>query len=111
MNTDTGHLISGELYKRYKKELEESEKEFKALGLEEQAERQRVVDALKDSVEKLANYEPVPEELRLAAERKLAGKDEAMVSLTSGGKLSKWAVKKRKAKRKMTSASRKGNRG
>lgn len=48
-------------------------------------------------------YEPVPKEL--------AGRDEAMVSLTSGGKLSLWAAKRRKAKRKMAKESKRRNRG
>ncbi len=56
-------------------------------------------------------YEPVPEELQPAAVKKLAGKPEAVVSLTSGGKLSKWAGKVRKEKRKTIKESRKRNRG
>jgi DUF1009 family protein len=55
-------------------------------------------------------YEPIPEDLRRAANKKLSGQKEATVSLTSGGKLSKWASKQRKAKRKMAQASRRGNR-
>lgn len=55
-------------------------------------------------------YEPIPEDLREAAIRKLSGQKEATVSLTSGGKLSKWASKRRKAKRKIAEASRRGNR-
>lgn len=59
-------------------------------------------------------YEPVPPEMERAAARKLAGKDEAMVSLTSGGKLSRWAAGKRnerKAKNRMAKESRRKNRG
>lgn len=59
-------------------------------------------------------YEPVPPELEQAAEKKLAGRDEATVSLTSGGKLSRWAAKKRnerKARNRMIRESRKRNRG
>lgn len=56
------------------------------------------------------NIEPVPKELERAAMMKLAGKQEAQVSLTSGGKLSKWAAKKRKERRKMAKESRRGNR-
>lgn len=45
-----------------------------------------------------------PQRLSKAAKRKLAGKDEATVSLHSGGKLSRWAAHERakaaKAKRK-----------
>ena len=44
----------------------------------------------------LNGLEPVPEELQGAARKKLKGKKEAMVSLTSGGRLSRWAAKKRK---------------
>jgi hypothetical protein len=60
------------------------------------------------------NYTPVPKELQSAAEKKLADKTEAMVSLTSGGKLSKWASEQRKNKRKsrakIAKQSRKQNR-
>ena len=45
-------------------------------------------------------FTPVPKELEHAAEVKLAGQDRAIVSKTSGGKLSKWAAQQRKAKRK-----------
>jgi len=45
-------------------------------------------------------YEPLPENLQEAARRKLNGRDSAFVSKTSGGKLSKFAAGKRKAKRK-----------
>lgn len=55
-------------------------------------------------------YEEIPKELEAAAKAKLAGLQEAMVSLTSGGKLSKWASGKRKAKRKMAAESRRRNR-
>lgn len=57
-----------------------------------------------------AGYEPVPDELNRAARRKLAGRKEAYVSMNSGGKLSRWAAKKRKARRKMVKASRRRNR-
>ena len=54
----------------------------------------------------------VPEELLDAAERKLkkAGNKRAFVSLTSGGKLSKFAAGERKKKRKMAKAARRKNR-
>ena len=55
-------------------------------------------------------YEPVPEELNRAAKRKLAGEKEAYVSLTSGGKLSRWATQKRKARNKTARESRRRNR-
>lgn len=57
-----------------------------------------------------SGYEPVPKELEVSANKKLTGRDEAMVSLTSGGKLSKWAASRRKAKRKMAQASKRRNR-
>lgn len=41
------------------------------------------------------NYVPVSDELARAARLKLAGQREAMVSLTSGGKLSKFAAEMR----------------
>jgi hypothetical protein len=65
---------------------------------------------LKNEYPILPGYLPVPNELQGAAEKKLAGKDEAFVSLTSGGKLSKWAAKQRKHKRKIARASKKRNR-
>ena len=55
-------------------------------------------------------YVPVPDELAPAAAKKLAGRDEATVSLTSGGKLSKFAAKKRKQKRKTQKAARRNSR-
>lgn len=64
--------------------------------------------------EQRKRYEPVSPELERAAARKLAGKDEATVSLTSGGKLSRWAAGKRnerKIRNRMTKESRKRNRG
>ena len=59
-------------------------------------------------------YEPVPPELERAAQMKLAGEkvngfSEAWVSLTSGGKLSRWAAEKRK--KKMAKESRRKNWG
>jgi hypothetical protein len=60
--------------------------------------------------EQLLDFQPIPNELRHAAEVKLAGRDKAMVSLTSGGKLSKFAAKNRKDKRMMQRQSRRKNR-
>ena len=76
------------------------------------ADTGHLVKLAKESLEELQGigYEPVPEELTMAAEKKLAGKDEAYISLTSGGKLSKWAAKNRKERRKATKASRQKNR-
>ena len=42
---------------------------------------------------------PVPSELEKAATKVLAGKDSAVVSRTSGGKLSRWAASERKKRR------------
>ncbi|MFB9273404.1 hypothetical protein [Cohnella cellulosilytica] len=56
-------------------------------------------------------FEPIPAELRGAAEKKLAGSDRAVVSQSSGGKLSKWARLQRKKRRKSTQESRRRNRG
>lgn len=68
--------------------------------------------AASDAVDTLrqAGYEEVPEHLNRAARRVLQGQPEAYVSLTSGGKLSKHAATRRKARRKMAKASRRKNR-
>lgn len=67
---------------------------------------------LVDSMPELSTgYEFVPSDLNRSAKRKLAGKSEAYVSRTSGGKLSKYAAKQRKKKRAEAKKSRKGNRG
>ena len=105
MNIDNGHLVS--LTKFF--DLPDDE-ENKAQDLAERLKAQ------KDSMEKEMKamqergYTEVPKELETAAKKKLAGKAEAYVSLTSGGKLSKWAAKQRKAKRKIAAESRKKNR-
>jgi len=54
-------------------------------------------------------YEPLPVFLQHAAEKKLGG-SEASVSRTSGGKLSKWAAKRRKSRRAMEKATRRHQR-
>ena len=56
-----------------------------------------------------AGYTGVPSHLQGAASKKLAGGDEATVSLTSGGKLAQWAASERKQKR-MAKQARKRNR-
>ncbi|MHB8122608.1 MAG: hypothetical protein ACYDG4_10685 [Desulfuromonadaceae bacterium] len=64
--------------------------------------------------EKRKDYETIPPELERAAAVKLAGKEETMVSLTSGGKLSRWAAGKRnerKARNRMAKESQRRNRG
>lgn len=98
MNIDNGHLVS--LTKFF--DLPDDE-ENKAQDLAERLKAQN------DSMQE-RGYTEVPKELETAAKKKLAGKDEAYVSLTSGGKLSKWAAKERKGKRKMQKESRRKNR-
>ncbi len=100
MNTDTGHLVSGKLYQELLKEETKKEKVDVVKLTDLETGRQELLDS----------YEQVPKELEAAAKKKLAGKDETVVSLTSGGKLSKWAAKRRKDKRKLAKASRKKNR-
>lgn len=56
-------------------------------------------------------YTEVPPHLNRAARRKLGKNREAMVSLTSGGALSRWAAQQRKTRRKIAKASRRRNRG
>jgi hypothetical protein len=55
-------------------------------------------------------YEVLPGELQGAACRALGGRSETHVSKTSGGRLSKWAAGRRKARRQMARDSRKRNR-
>ena len=50
--------------------------------------------------EALEGYDLLPEKLNRAARRKLGASDSAYVSKTSGGKLSRWAAKMRKTKRR-----------
>ena len=76
----------------------------------------KLLEILEKEPEKKERYKPIPEHLERAAQKKLAGKEEAMVSLTSGGKLSSWAAQERKAKtrkkaRRTSEASRRRNRG
>jgi len=79
MNTQTNHLV--ETAEMSKEELTELKKK---------------------------GYEPVPKELQHASERLLNGRKGAFVSKNSGGKLSKWASKKRKVRQ--SKKSRKANR-
>ena len=58
-------------------------------------------------------FEPVPPSLEHAARRVLKGKPEAQASLTSGGKLPRWAAsirKARKDKAKLAAKSKQRNR-
>lgn len=78
MNSNDGHLISGEMMKEFK------------------------MNPLKFN-KNIQDYTEVPPELENAAKKKLNGKDEAYVSLNSGGKLSKYMAKlRREAKNKKT---------
>ena len=95
MDINTGHLVSPEKF-------EEMQKEVMRKLTKEIAEG--------SANGPLEDYQPVPKELEPAAKKKLASKDEAYVSLTSGGKLSRWAAKQRKAKRKAAKMSRRKNR-
>lgn len=65
---------------------------------------------LKQGQAVVGEFERVPPLLRAAAEKHLAGRDAAVVSLSSGGKLSKWARKRRKEKRKAAQQARRRNR-
>ena len=56
-----------------------------------------------DGIDELLNYQkkgfvPVPQTLCKAARLMLGKKKKVLVSKTSGGKLSKWAIKKRRQK-------------
>jgi hypothetical protein len=74
MNADTGHLVNTAA----QGDLELSLDQLKELG-----------------------YDPLPAELELAAKAVLKGRKEAHVSLgPSGGKLSRYAAKRRKERRK-----------
>lgn len=52
-------------------------------------------------------FELLPQDLQHAAKTVLKGRPRATVSRTSGGKLSKYAAKRRKQKRKAARAARK----
>lgn len=58
----------------------------------------------------MKRFTRLPEELEEAAKRKLNGSNRAFVSLTSGGKLSKFAAGERKKKRNAAKAVRRKNR-
>lgn len=81
MNSDTGHLVTGELW-----------------------------DQLKN-LPGVRAYEELPRQYHEAARRKLAGAQEAYVARASGGKLSRFAAQRRKDKRREQRDSRRRNRG
>ena len=63
-----------------------------------------------EELKKIKTFEPIPDELEHAAKVKLAGRSSAIISKISGGKLSQWAAKQRKIKRKAQKIARKKNR-
>ena len=65
-------------------------------------------ERFKEATEK--GYLTLPEEMNHAAKCKLNGRPEANVSLTSGGKLSRWASNARKNLRKYEAAKKSKNR-
>jgi len=67
-----------------------------------------LIAALKQS--DMPDYEKLPDNLAHAARTVLEGRSEAYVSRTSGGKLSRYAAKRRKEKRKEARNARKRNR-
>lgn len=103
MNVDNGHLV--ELAKLF--DASDTDNKNKAQVFEEDL---KAFIMGKDTKVAELGYTKVPKELETAAKKKLAGKDEAFVSLTSGGKLSKWAAKQRKDKKKAAKLSRRKNR-
>lgn len=94
MNVDNGHLATQDHLKKL----------FESGAIEKSN------DAFMAGMLKGSPYTRVPKELDHAAQCALDGKEETTISMTSGGKLSKWAAKERKAKRKQQRESRKQNR-
>lgn len=97
MNCDNGHLVTSD----FMEELRKSG----AISTSQELFAKGALNAFKGSP-----YTPVPDELDHAATCALDGKEETHISMTSGGKLSKWAAKERKTKRKQQRESRKQNR-
>lgn len=97
MNVDSGHLVTSDFMEKMLKSgaIQTSQDAF-----------------LKGAFSTFKNtpYTPVPDELDHAAQCALDGKEETNISMTSGGKLSKWAAKERKAKRRQQRESRRQNR-
>lgn len=68
-------------------------------------------DLLKEmKPEERGSYHILPEEFSRASRVVLKGKREGYVSLTSGGKLSRYASRRRRRRRKTAKASRRRNR-
>ena len=91
MDVETNHLVTGEKLKELAKDVEAQE------GLQE-----RIEEAQKQIREHFykESYIPVPKELNHAVRVALRGRQEATISRTSGGKLSRWAASKRREKRR-----------
>lgn len=102
MNVDNGHLIN---LAKYGSAVVRIEKDG-SMAIIPAAPVMDVGD------EKVEDLESIPDELQGAAKRVLAGRPEAFVSLTSGGKLSRWAAQKRRERRrsKIANESRRRNR-
>lgn len=104
MDPNTGRLVA--------LDADESELlEKKQSGLLTEEDKKEMAE----KIEELSGLQPLPHELEAAAKRVLKGKREGKVSLTSGGKLSKWAASQRKTqkknkRRKIAKQSRKINR-
>lgn len=75
MNTDTNHLVDISVF------TEEQKDKLAGEG-----------------------YKPVPDELEHASRVALRGKGSTYISKTSGGKLSRWAKKKREKRKKLAMA-------
>ncbi len=83
MQVEENHLISGDLMN-------------KIAGCTDEEEKKLI--ELQNNLFKLEEYEEVPEDLNHAARVALQGKESIFVSKTSGGKLSKYAAKRRRRK-------------
>jgi hypothetical protein len=83
MQVEENHLVSAELFDKIKTCTDEEEKKLLAL---------------QNNLSELDSYEELPKDLTHAAKVALRGKDSVFVSKTSGGKLSKYAAKRRRRK-------------
>lgn len=113
MQPNTGHLVDlGQLKAKLTGDMERE-------GVHDLRERANPIKGELGALED-AGYVEVPGHLEHAARRKLAGRPEIYVSLTSGGRLSRYAaqlraeasnrVRTRKAQNKAARQSRKRNR-
>lgn len=83
---------------------------IRSLDVKDAEEISQFESGVSDLDEKLRGLEMLPPHLERAARKKLNGRKEAYVSLTSGGKLSRYAASVRKKKKKIAKESRKINR-